>query len=330
MCTGIFTKTEDGKHLLSRTMDFSMPLEPSPLYVPRQLQWTSAVDGAIHTSQYGFVGAGRLLDRSYFVADGINERGLSIAELYLPGEVDYATECKEGAINLAPHELILWVLSQFSTIEELEAALQDVHLVAKEVPVLGIVTPLHWIITDQTGKCVVIEPTTAQLTTIDNPIGVMTNSPQLAWHINNLRNYLHARPAQYAPKKFGDYIAEPFSQGTGTLGLPGGFTPPERFVRAAFFKEHIEPAKNEVEGLNNHYHILATVRIPKGIVVTDTGASDYSQYVGTMCNESLTYYYSSYENPKVVSVRLTDTLLATKQPQFFPIEPNFTVEQLHV
>lgn len=330
MCTGIFTKTEDGKHLLSRTMDFSMELDPSPLYLPRQFQWTSAVDGVLYTSQYGFVGAGRLLEKSYFVADGINEKGLSIAELYLPGEVDYATDIKEGATNLAPHEFILWVLSQFSTIEELEKVLKDVNLVAKEVPMLGIVTPLHWIITDQTGRCVVIEPTTLQLKTIDNPIGVMTNSPQLDWHINNLRNYLHVRPAQYAPKKFDDYIAEPFSQGTGTLGLPGGFTPPERFVRAAFFKEHIEPAHNELEGLNNHYHILANVRIPKGIVVTDAGISDYSQYVGSMCNESLTYYYSSYENPKVISVQLTDTLLATKQPRFFSLEPTFTVQQIDV
>lgn len=177
--------SNDGKHFLSRTMDFSFPLEPNPIYLPRSYTWVSAVTQSEQTNSYGFIGAGRLLETTYFVADGVNEQGLSVAELYLPGEVYYAKEATAQQLNLAPHELILWLLGNFSTIDEIAEQLGQIRLVEKEAPVLNIVTPLHWIITDRSGRCVVIEPTEDVLQLKENPVGVMTNTPQLEWHIAN-------------------------------------------------------------------------------------------------------------------------------------------------
>lgn len=328
MCTGVFTKTKDGTYLLSRTMDFVFPLEPSPLFIPRGFEWQAAVKKASFNTQFGFVGAGRLLGDTYFVADGVNEKELSVAELYLPGEVYYAEHPINNKVNVAPHELILWLLGTCATIEEVEGKLADLHIVSAMIPELNIVTPLHWILTDLTGRCVVIEPTEEDLSIKENKIGVMTNTPCLEWHIENLRNYLHVRPKQYEPVRFGEYIANPFSQGTGTTGLPGGFTPPERFVRAAFFKEHIEEAENEEQGVYNHYHILSTVRIPKGIVVTAADTVDYSQYVGTMCNNSKTYYYSAYDQHDIVKVTLTEELLARTTPKQFELAAKFKVHAI--
>lgn len=329
MCTSIFTMTKDGKHLLSRTMDFSFPLDPNPLFLPRDHQWSSDSDQQSYQNKYGFIGAGRLLGSSYFVADGVNEKGLSIAELYLPGEVYYSKEEKKDALNLAPHELVVWVLGNCGSIAELEQHLSKIHLVEKAAPVLNFVTPLHWIITDKTGRCIVIEPTEEKLSIYENTVGVMTNTPCIEWHVTNLSNYLHVRPQQYDPITFGTHTANPFSQGTGTTGLPGGYTPPDRFVRAAFFKEHISQAPNEVEGVSNAYHILATVRIPKGIVVTGEGALDYSQYVGTMCNESLSYYFSPYENYQISKVTLTDELLKETKPKFFEADHQEAIKSLN-
>lgn len=317
MCTSIFTKTADNKHILSRTMDFSVPIDPNPVFIPRNYTWESSADQVKHQMKNGFIGAGKFLGKSYFVADGVNEHGLSIAELYLPGEVQYQAAAETGKVNLAPHEFILWVLGNFSSIAEMKKELSKVNIVSAPVPVLDITTPLHWIITDDKGTCVVIEPTEKTLHIKENPVGVMTNTPQLEWHIENLRNYLDVRPKQYEPSKFGEYTAVPFSQGTGTSGLPGGFTPPERFVRAAFFKEYIEQAKDEETGVINAYHILNTVRIPRGTVVTDKGADDYSLYVGSMCNESRTYYFSSYDNYEITRVVLDDELLAKTEPIVF-------------
>ncbi|MHC5268702.1 choloylglycine hydrolase family protein [Enterococcus sp. LJL98] len=317
MCTSIFTKTLNGEYILSRTMDFTFPLEAAPLFIPKDYQWVSEATKESFQSEYGFIGAGRLLGTTYFVADGVNEAGLSAAELYLPGEVQYNDVSDDSKTNVAPHELILWILGNCKSVAEVEEKIGSFNLMGLAAPLLNTVTPLHWIVTDQTGRCVVIEPTELDLRVKENPVGVMTNSPNIEWHISNLRNYLNVQPKQFKPRTFGSFVAEPFSQGTGTSGLPGGYTPPERFVRAAFFKEQITPAKNESQGINNAHHILNTVRIPKGIVVTDNDLSDFSLYVGSMCNQTKTYYYTSYDNHQITKLVLDDALLSQKEPVIF-------------
>lgn len=323
MCTSIFTKTEDGEYILSRTMDYSFPLEAAPIYIPKKYQWKTIVNEEQFTCNYGFIGAGRLLGDNYFVADGVNEYGLSVAELYLPGEATYQDYEESSKINLAPHEFILWLLGNVKSVNELRQLVSKINIVEAKAPMLNIVTPLHWIITDGQGECVVIEPTNKDLKIKENSIGVMTNTPLLEWHIENLRNYLNVRPQQFEPIKIGDYVATPFSQGTGTLGLPGGYTPPERFVRAAFLKEFIAPAKNEEEGINNAYHILNTVKIPKGVVVTPDDREDYTLYTGSMVNNSRTYYFSSYENHQIGKLVLDDQLLSNNDPIVF----NYKIKQ---
>ncbi|MCB2551829.1 linear amide C-N hydrolase, partial [Listeria monocytogenes] len=75
--------------------------------------------------------------------------------LYLPGEAVYAPAPVEGKINLAPQEFLLWVLGTCATIKDVEAKLSVINLVDQPVPLLGITTPLHWIFTDKSGRCVV-------------------------------------------------------------------------------------------------------------------------------------------------------------------------------
>ncbi|MHC5230128.1 choloylglycine hydrolase family protein [Enterococcus sp. LJL99] len=329
MCTGIFTKTKDNKHLLARTMDFSFPLNPDVVYLPRDYTWVSDADKTEHQSKYGFLGAGRMLESTYSVADGVNEHGLAIAELYLPQKAVYQKEVNEEKINIAPHEFIIWALGNFKSISDLKQTLSKVNLLEVPAPLVNTITPLHWILTDTTGNCMVIEPTGKMLHLKDNPVGVMTNTPLLEWHIENLSNYLNVRPEQYEPNVYGNYTAKAFSQGTGTLGLPGGYTPPERFVRAAFFKENIDEAATEIEAVTNAIRVLATVQIPKGIVVTTEGKEDYSQYIGMMCNESKSYYFTDYNNTRISKIELTQELLDRKKPKVFVTKKTEDIKNLN-
>ena len=48
------------------------------------------------------------------------------------------------------------------------------------------------------------------------------------------------------------------------MGLPGDFTPPSRFVRAAYGKQNIQGIENEEEGISAIFHILSNCEVPKG------------------------------------------------------------------
>ncbi|MEA4956654.1 putative protein YxeI [bioreactor metagenome] len=320
MCTSIFTKTEDNKHFLARTMDFSFPLEGNPVFLPRDYNWH--VFGKEMTNKYAMLGTGRGIAGNYIFTDGINEHGLAMAELYLPGEASYNKKEIKGKNNLAPWEFLNWVLGNYKSIKDLEKDLKNIRLIDKEVPILNKSIPLHYIFADKTGKVVVIEPTGGELKFKENPVGVMTNTPNLEWHTQNLRNYLGIQPKQFSSKKYGEFTATPFSQGTGTSHLPGSFTPADRFVRAAFFKEYINKAKNEEEGVTNIWQILSTVRIPKGIVIEDSEGEDFTQYLAAMCLENRSFYFTSYENNQITKAELTDELIDNGDIVIFEVQRN--------
>ena len=79
-------------------------------------------------NRYGYAGTGRQLDKFIF-ADGVNEKGLAIAELYFPTEAQYEEQKTADKLNLAPHELIAWVLGEIGSIEELKERINEVQLV---------------------------------------------------------------------------------------------------------------------------------------------------------------------------------------------------------
>ena len=54
----------------------------------------------------------------------------------------------------------------------------------------GTVAPLHWIFTDLSGKSLVVEQIKQGLNAYENPVGVLTNSPDFPWQMTNLRSYL--------------------------------------------------------------------------------------------------------------------------------------------
>ncbi|MBC1891754.1 choloylglycine hydrolase family protein [Listeria booriae] len=317
MCTSFVYQTKGEDLFLSRTMDFGFTLDAKPVALPRGYTFESDVDGERYSGKYALIGAGRNLGK-YILADGVNEHGLACASLYLPSEAVYSKNTEADKTNLAPHEFLLWALSFCKDVSELREVLQTIHLVDQKVDLLGITTPLHWIFYDKSGNVAVIEPTdpSFKLTLKENPVGVMTNTPSLEWHFKNLTNYIDITPEQKTSAKFGKFEAHPFSQGGGTLGLPGGYTPPERFVRAAYLKEHIQEANNEQEGVTNVWYVLKSVTIPKGAVIKSDGTPDLTQYTSSMCVSSLTYYFTPYGNQRITGCKLDDDFINHSQTPY--------------
>ncbi|MFD1901454.1 choloylglycine hydrolase family protein [Enterococcus termitis] len=327
MCTSLTFTSTQGNHFLARTMDFGFELDGRPIVMPRNHEWTTHF-GQKQKSSYGFVGTGRKLEE-YFFADGVNEHGLSVAELYFPNEAKYLSEPIENKLNLAPHEFILWLLGEMSSIEELKQRVNEVVIVNAPVSLLGITVPLHFIVADKSGNSIVVETNSGKIEIKDNPIGVMTNSPELEWHLKNLNNYIFIRPTNASAISIDDFTLKPFGQGSGTFGLPGGYTSPERFVRTVYTRHLTEKGQTTKDAVNAVFHILNNVTIPKGVNIKDDGAVDYTQYRVVMDTDELVYYLNPYSTQEVFSVKLTENLLTTNEPTEFGINPTFNATSLN-
>ena len=327
MCTSLTLTTKSKEHFLARTMDFGFQLEGRPVYIPRNYTWKQQVD-ADQKTIFGFVGTGRNLGE-YFLADGVNEQGLAVAELYFLNEAKYSSEIKKNKINLAPHEFIMWLLGSITDISELREKIASINLVDEAVPVLGFVPPLHFIVTDKKGETVVIESDSGELVIKENPVGVMTNSPEFGWHLKNLNNYLSLQPNNFPTKKIDAFEVAPFGQGSGTYGLPGGYTSPERFVRTAYLRSLTDSGSTLDEALNAITKILDNVTIPKGVNIKNDGSVDYTQYRSIFDVTEGTYYFNPYENQEVFKLTLNEELLSKKEPVEFEYSKAFKTTNLN-
>lgn len=318
MCTSLTLKTKDGYNLLGRTMDFGMAFNQSVHLIPRNFTWMNIPDKKEKKTKYALVGMAVVTDNHPVLADGVNEKGLTCATLYFPGFAEYEKENVDNKDNIAPYDFVLWALSQFRNLEEVKEALKNIEIVDKSLSLLNLTPPLHWILSDKSGKSIVIEKTKNGIEAFDNPVGVMANSPNFEWHLNNLRQYIGLRPKQLDSSKIESLSLSAFGQGSGTFGLPGDFTPPSRFVRATYLKNNITQINNEIEGVTGLFHILSNCAVPKGAVVMIEGNEDNTIYTSAMCSESGTYYYNTYENHQISAVSLFNEDLDANSIKAFP------------
>ena len=94
-----------------------------------------------------------------------------------------------------------------------------------------------------------------------------------------------------------------YSFGMGALGLPGDYSSVSRFVRACFVKENACVMEDEERSVNQFFHILDSVAMPKGCVWTERG-DEYTRY-SSCCNVNRgIYYYKTYENYEIRSFEM--------------------------
>ncbi|WRS26375.1 choloylglycine hydrolase family protein [Oscillospiraceae bacterium MB08-C2-2] len=300
MCTAITLQSAGGENVFARTMDFSYDIQPHLYAVPRNFVWNNAPNGRYNRDRYSFMGIGQQLGSLLGFFDGVNEKGFAAASLYFAGYAQYATAgSNSSAIPVASYDFLHYILGSCSSVEELISQLGSVQIVGMPDPVTQTVAPLHWIATDRTGRCVILEPAGDRLLAYNNPIGVLANSPDFPWHMTNLRNYTEASPRQTEEAFWGSVQLTPFGQGGGTDTLPGGYTSPQRFVRTAYLKTHIPQPGNGEKAVLSCFQILKSVSIPKGAVVTARGTDDYTRYTASLNASTGEYYFNTYENPQI-------------------------------
>ncbi len=328
-CTGITLKSQDNSIIVARTVDWSRE-EVDNIYVviPRDHTVKSFVpggtaDGMEFTSRFGFVGLG--VEQPEFIIDGTNEAGLSAALFYFPAYgkyVDYDPAYNEK--TLADFQVVSWILSQFSTIDQVKKAIQGVRIVNID----NRTATVHWRIAEASGREVVLEITDGVPHFFENQVGVLTNAPGFEWMVTNLNNYVNLRPGTAGPTTMktalGDVTLTAFGSGSGFLGLPGDMTPPSRFVRASFFQSYSLPQKTGYDTVLQAFHILNTFDVPLGIQF-GVGAAPNNMpaatqwTIATDLTNRKVYYHTMY-NRTLRSIDMDKIDFANVKYQWHPLD----------
>jgi choloylglycine hydrolase len=91
-------------------------------------------------------------------------------------------------------------------------------------------------IQDRSGKSIAVEPVDGSLKVHDASLGIMTSAPTYGWHMTNLQNYINLRSRMWRARSSGRSLSCLWLS-----GMPGDFTPPSRFVRAAIYRQSAAP-----------------------------------------------------------------------------------------
>lgn len=300
MCTAVYFERGN---IFGRTLDLECSLGESVFSVPRDFPLVYKNIGR-EEHHFAFVGMAYVSDGYPLFFDGMNECGLAVAGLNFPGCARYCKP-KVGYTNLASFEIIQYVLSRADTLRSAEELLRSVR-VTDEAFAEGLQpTPLHFIISSKDGT-LVLEPREDGLVLTKSSHGVLSNAPELSYHLTRTADFRALSPSlgdnRFAPKS----ELSVYSRGLGAFGLPGDFSSSSRYVRALFMKSHtlIEEPYGERERLSAFFHIMDTVSVPLGCVVTDGGAPVSTVYTSAMDLDTLCYYYKSYGDGEVRATKL--------------------------
>ena len=296
MCTAVCYRNNTS--YFGRNLDLDRGYGERVVITPRNYEIKMRCEKDI-TSHYAMIGMACVVDDFPLYFEATNEKGLSVAGLNFPENAVYY-DFAEEKYNVTPFEFIPWILAQCSCVDEVKALIDKMNLVninfSEKLPL----SPLHWMISDK-AQSIVVEPLADGLKIYDDPFDVLTNNPPFDFHRINVSNYMGLSVGS-ASSRFKENIPmKNYSLGMGAIGLPGDFSSASRFVRALFVKENSISENDEKSNVNQFFHILNSVAMPKGCVLTEQGF-EYTRY-SSCCNiERGIYYYITYDDFKIYTV----------------------------
>lgn len=325
MCTSVSVISEDGTHVMGRTMDW-YDLYVKPMYIPRGYQWKSVFDNKKYTNKYAIVGGG-FQDNNYIdLSDGVNECGLMAQKLTFSNGAQLVDDKHDDKIQLEAYEFVTYILGNFSSVTEVEENIEKIELMSNVINNTkhgG--SELHFSLSDESGRNIVVEPSQHPMRIIDNPLGVVTNMPKFERQLAKLENYM----------EFTDEFKEnsikygKFHVTTGKLGgkktPPGSYSPSQRFIRASYLKELVDKPKTRDEAASLAFGILDTVSIPKSKAHRPT----YTVYRAVTVSEDRTYYYQANGQATVSGIKLDEELMQNTEPIVFNVSNIWNPQMLN-
>ncbi len=318
-CTGITLHARDGGTVSARTIDWAESATNNIYtvvprgYISRSLLPDGTQNGMTFVAKYGFVGLGP--ERPEFVVDGTNEAGLNAGLFYFPDYGEYQ-KYDEAARNtsVADLQVVSWILSNFATIDEVRNNINNIRV----INIYPNSSTAHWRITEPSGRVVVMEIINGEPVFHEDEIGVIANAPRFDWQKTNLNNYVNLRADTAEPLKLGPDTLTSFSGGTGLLGLPGDFSSPSRFVRAAFLGNFAPQQPSTESTVPIAFHILNNLDVP--IFDTKTNMPSATQWtIATDLKNKIIYYHTMY-NRTIRKIDMNAINFETVPFQFAPLD----------
>jgi choloylglycine hydrolase len=332
-CTGIILRAQDGTVVPARTMEFSLDIHSNIFAVPAGTRIETLVldpdqTGFTYEAKYGFLGANGL--DMPIVFDGMNTEGLYFGAFYFAGVAVFETVNDANRNSaVSSEELGNWILGQFSTVDEVKAALPTIEVVGTYIDVIAGEAPFHYAVSDATGASIVIEYTVDGLTIHDNTVNAVTNNPTYDWQLTNLRNYVGLQAENLSEITVGSQTLRPFGQGTGMAGLPGDFTSTSRFVRAVAFANTALPSRDANDAVFDAFHILNAFDIPKGAIkesAGDEGNTDYTIWTSAADTKNVRYHYKTFLTQAVEVIDVRAALSEITEPTTLVMESGFAIK----
>ena len=236
-----------------------------------------------------FIGMAKIVEDYPLLADGMNEYGLCVAGLRFPDSDAYGRIIKRGKTNLAPFEIIPYLLSMAKSTDEAVKLLLSSHIV--DIPFNDAIenSPMHFHITDGVSGAIV-ELTDGIMHVYEDKAGVLTNSPPYPFQLYNLAHYLNIERG--SPKI--SHGAHVFGSGLMAHGLPGDYSSTSRFAKAAWLcRATTAPSGAEAEVAES---FIRAVSPPYGSVITDSGKLHYTRYIALMEPKEKSYTVKAFGN----------------------------------
>ena len=319
-CTGISLTAADGSYVQARTIEWAYgALKSEYVIIPRgealQSYTPTGTNGIKFKARYGVVGLAVV--EKEFIAEGINEAGLSAGLFFFPRYGSYeAYESVDNARTLADLQVVQWMLAQCATIDEVMEAVKHVRIVALEKTAV-----VHWRIGEPSGRQVVMEIVGGEVNFYDNEVGVLTNAPGYEWQVTNLENYVNLRPGSATNYQLGGVVLEPNGGSTAMHGLPGDFTPPSRFVRAAFFRNTAPTRATGLDTVLEAFHLLNNFDVPIAIEnPAEHNLPSATQWTSAIDLSSRTVYYKTAYNSTIRSIALDNIDFTRVKYASYPLD----------
>ena len=302
MCTALLRK--QSRRLFGRTLDVEVEYGEELICVPSDYPIDYG-EGRSLNSHMAFMGIGVTVGGTPLFFEAMNEAGLCVAALSFNGAKYFEPrECERGIASFAliPH------LMRYASVSEVREELSDVRITSESFAADMPPTPLHWMVSARDGA-LAVEQTERGLLLYDDFCGALANAPEFPFHAirtSELSGLSSTNPNNSPGSEF----SYP-SGGYGALGLPGDFSSPSRFLRAAVISRLTPPSIDEV---GTFFHIMDCVAIPCGAVTDEGGAPRKTVYTSCMDADAGKYYFHTYGNRSIRAAELADFKRLTHIP----------------